>query len=172
MLLMGTNLLAATAGNLVLYASTGSGWSSANTSSMASQQIADGFGVVSSLYSDGVSVYAATSTQGVFASPVGTAFFWTPFNGSGATALVSMEVHTLRAGGDGNVYAATRAGVASFVAASATTPTPPASSPTPSGNSGGGAVDGWLGGLLLIALALLGPARSGAAAGVAARRRA
>jgi hypothetical protein len=164
MLLVGGNLLAATSGNLVLYASTGSGWASANTSSVVSQQIADDFGVVNSLASDGVSVYAATSTQGVFASPLGAAFFWTPFNGSGASALSSMEVRSLRAAGDGNVYAATRAGVASFVAASATGPTPPPSSPTPSGSSGGGAVDGWLAGLLLVALLLLRPGRSPVAA--------
>jgi hypothetical protein len=159
LLLVGTDLLAATNGSLVLHASTGSGWASANTSADTSQQISDGFGAVTSLYSDGTSIYAATSTQGVFASPLGTSFFWTPFNGIGSTALPSMDVRSLRAGG-GNVHAATRAGVASFVAAAAT-PSPPAStptpSPTPSGSTGSGAVDAWLAALMLAALAMLRP---------------
>ena len=160
MLMVGTNLLAATNGNLVLVASAGSGWASANSSADASQQISDAFGAVNSLYTDGVSIYAATSSQGVFVSPVGSSFFWTPFTGSGGVPLPSPEVRSLRAGG-GNVYAATRAGVASFVDQAIAPPPPPSSpSSSPAGNSGGGAVDGWLAGLVLLA-ALVLPRRRG-----------
>ena len=148
LLLVGTNLLAATSGNLVLYASTGSGWASANSSTDSSLQISDTFGSVNSLYTDGTTIFAATSNNGVFSSPVGSSFFWTPFDGSGPTALPSMEVRRLRAG-DGVVYASTRAGVASFTDA-AIAPSPPASSPPPpppppppSGSSGSGAASPW-----------------------------
>ncbi len=168
LLFVGTTLLAATNGNLVLYASAGSGWASANTSADASQQISDTFGAVHSLYSDGATIFAATGSQGVYASPVGSSFFWTPFDGSGATALPSMEVRRLRAG-DGVVYASTRAGVASFVDA-ALAPPPPASSPPPPApapsGSGGGAVDPWWVLALLASLAGLGSRKARSRAGL------
>jgi hypothetical protein len=146
--LLDTRLVAATSGGLVLYASAGSAWASANTSTDPAQQISDAFGVVNSLYSDGSSVYAATGNNGVFVSPVGS-FSWTPFSGTGDTALPSLEVHTLRAGGS-TLYAATRGGVASLVG-SITPPSPPASSPSgPGSGGGGGAIDP------LFALLLLG----------------
>jgi hypothetical protein len=156
MLFVGTTLVAGTNGNLVLYASLGSGWASANTSADPAQQVADTFGNVTSLYSDGTTIYAATASRGVFASPAGTAFSWRAFDGSGATALPSLEVHSLRAG-NGAVYAATRGGVASFVDA-ALAPPPPAPTPSsaPSSSAGGGAVDAWLVLPLLVALLALG----------------
>ncbi|MGZ5713239.1 MAG: hypothetical protein ACXWIG_03685 [Caldimonas sp.] len=145
MIPVGNGLLAATNGSLILYATPGSAWASANTSSDPAQQISDPFGAVKGLYSDGVSIYAATGSNGVFVSPLSTAFSWTPFSGSASTALPTLEVHTLRA--DGNtLYAATRAGVASFSGLSASgggggggggPPTPPPAS----SDSGGGALD-------------------------------
>ncbi|MGZ5184285.1 MAG: hypothetical protein ACXWCO_04185 [Caldimonas sp.] len=144
MIPVGNGLLAATNGSLILYATPGSAWASANTSSDPAQQISDPFGAVKGLYSDGVSIYAATGSNGVFVSPLSTAFSWTPFSGSASTALPTLEVHTLRV--DGNtLYAATRAGVASFSGLSASggggggggPPTPPPAS----SDSGGGALD-------------------------------
>jgi hypothetical protein len=141
---VGGGLLASTNGNLLLFATPGSGWASANTSMDPTQQISDPFGIVKGLYSDGVSIYAATGSNGVFVSPFSTAFAWTPFSGSGSTALPSMQVHTLRASGT-TLYAATRAGVASFsgiVGSGGGTPPPPPP-PPPSSDSGGGALDPW-----------------------------
>ncbi|HYP31698.1 MAG TPA: hypothetical protein VES00_07515, partial [Burkholderiaceae bacterium] len=160
LLLLDTTLMAATNGNLVLVASAGSTWTSANTSADAAQQIADPFGAVTSLYSDGTTIFAATGSQGIFVTPVGTSFAWTPYGGTAPTALPSTEVRRLRPG-DGVIYASTRAGVA-VTADPVLSSTPPAStpsSPSPGGSSGGGAASpGWL-------LALL-------AAGFALRRRA
>ena len=170
LLLVGTNLLAATNGNLVLYASAGSGWASANTSGDPSQQISDTFGAVNSLYSDGATIFAATGSQGVYASPVGSSFFWTAFDGSGATALPSMEVRRLRAV-DGAVYASTRAGLASFVD-SALAPPPSASSPPPPppppppASSGGGAAGPWWLLALLASVAGLAPRKPRSRAGL------
>jgi hypothetical protein len=144
-------LLAATNGSLLLYATAGSGWASGNTSADLGQQISDAFGVVNGLYSDGVSIYASTGSNGVFVSPLATTFSWTPFSGSGGTSLPSMEVHTLRASGT-TLYAATRGGIASFSGIADSggggagggsgggggTVTPPA---TGSSGTGGGAVD-------------------------------
>ena len=155
LLMVDTNLLAATNGNLVLVASASTSWSSANTSADSAQQIADPFGSVTSLYSDGTTIFASTGGRGVFVSPVGTSFAWTPYAGSGATALSSMEVRQLRPG-DGVLYASTRAGVAR-TADPALSSTPPASSPSssPAGSSGGGAAaPGWLLALLLAAAGL------------------
>jgi hypothetical protein len=111
LLYVGSNLLAATNGNLLLYATASTAWSTANTSTNTAQQIADPFGVVSALYSDGHSIFAATGSNGVYVSPVGSSYAWTPVNGSGDSALPSTEVHSLRASGT-LLYAATRAGLA------------------------------------------------------------
>ena len=159
LLLVGSTLLAATNGNLVLYATAGSGWASANTSTDASQQISDTFGAVNSLYSDGTTIFAATGSHGVYASPVGTSFFWSPFDGSGPTALPSMEVRRLRAA-DTTVYASTRAGIASFVDA-ALAPSPPAPPPPPPApppaSAGSGALQPWWALALLASAVGLGP---------------
>ncbi len=150
LLFVGDNLLAATSGGLVSYASAASPWASANTDPAA--MISDQFGIVNGLYTDGVSIFAATGSNGVFVSPVGTTFSWSAFNGSGDTALPALEVHTLHGSGN-TLYAATRAGIATFVGLTA--PTPP---PAPS--SGGGGVDPGFGLLLLAAvLALVRGAR-------------
>jgi hypothetical protein len=138
LLLVGTNLLAATNGSLVLYASQGSAWASANISTDPSQQITDAFGAVNSLYTDGVSIYASTGSNGVFVSPFGSAFAWSPFSGSGGSALPSVEVHTLRASGS-TLYAATRGGIAAYSGIGGGGSNVVAT-PTPDG-SGGGAVD-------------------------------
>ena len=152
LLRVGDTLLAATNGGLVLYASEGSAWASANTSPDPAQQISDAFGAVNSLYSDGVSIYAATGNNGIFVSPAGSTFSWAPFNGSATTALPSMEVHTLRANSH-TLYAATRGGIAAFATLnSGDAPAPSALVPMPSG-SGGGAVDP-----LTVLLMLLGTA--------------
>ncbi len=140
---VGGGLLASTNGSLVLFATQGSAWASANTSADPAQQISDPFGAVTGLYSDGVSIYASTGSNGVFVSPLATSFSWTAYTGSGNTALPSMEVHTLRASGS-TLYAATRAGLASLsgiaVVGGGTPPPPP---PPPSTDSGGGALDPW-----------------------------
>jgi len=41
-------------------------------------------------FADGTSVYAATGSNGMFVSPVGTTFTWSALNGSGGTALPSI----------------------------------------------------------------------------------
>ena len=145
MLLVGDVVVASTNGGLVMYASAGSSWASANTSSDPAQQISDPFGVVNGLYTDGTSIYAATGSNGVFASPVGTTFSWYAINGAGDTALPSLEIHGLKGNGS-TLYAATRAGMAAFdgLATSPTTPPPPPTSAA-SGSGGGGAMElGWL----------------------------
>jgi hypothetical protein len=146
LLLVDTNLLAGTNGNLVLVASANSAWTSANTSTDAAQQISDPFGAVTSLYSDGTTIFAATGSQGVFVSPVGASYTWTPYAGAAPTALPTMEVRKLRPG-DGVVYASTRAGVAATadpVLSSTPPPSSPASGGTGSGSgSGGGAASPW-----------------------------
>lgn len=140
LLLVGDRLLAGTNGGLVLYASSGSAWASANTSPDPAQRIVDDFGRVNSLYSDGVSIYAATGSSGVFVSPAGGAFSWTPINGLGTTVLPSLEVHALRA--DGNtLYAATRGGIATFAGINGNGGATIPPSGTTSSGSGGGAVD-------------------------------
>ena len=160
MLLLGTNLLVSTNGGLVLYGSAGSTWSSANTSSDPAQQIADPFGAVNALYTDGATIYAATGSQGVFASPLqGNVFTWSPLDGVAPAALPSMEVHALRAA-SGVLYASTRGGVAAYALPSAASA--PASAPSSGGTgggTGGGAFSTALGALLLLAGVLL-PRRS------------
>lgn len=152
LLSVGGNLLASTSGHLVLYASPGSAWSSANTSSDPAQQISDTFGVVNSLYSDGSSIYAATGSNGVFVSPAGTTFSWTAFTGTGTTALQSLEIHSLRANGS-TLYAATAAGIATTTSPTSPTSPPPvvAQAPAAPTGSGGGAIDPLFGILLLLA---------------------
>ena len=140
---VGGGLLASTNGSLVLFATQGSAWASANTSADPAQQISDPFGAVTGLYSDGMSIYASTGSNGVFVSPLSTSFSWTPYSGSANTALPSMEVHTLRASGS-KLYAATRAGLASLSGIAVVgggTPPPPPPPPPPSSDSGGGALD-------------------------------
>jgi hypothetical protein len=153
MLLLGSNLLVSTSGNLLLYGSAASAWTSANTSADPAQQIADPFGVVTSLYSDGTTLYAATGSQGVFSSPLlGNGFSWTALDGMASAALPSMEIHALRASGT-TLYASTRGGVASLALPAAASA--PASAPSTGGSggsgggSGGGAFTSALGGLLL-----------------------
>ena len=154
LLLVGDKLLAATQGNLVLYASSTSGWAPANTSTDPTQQISDVFGIVNHVYSDGISVYASTGSNGVFVSAAGVTFSWSGLNGAGATALPSTEVHTLRAD-NGTLYAATRAGVASM-AVSAGGEMPPASGPLESTpDAGGGAFGAFFAMLLLGAVLTL-----------------
>jgi hypothetical protein len=157
MLMVDTNLLAATNGNLVLVASAASAWTSANTSANPAQQISDPFGAVTSLFSDGTTIFASTGSQGVFVSPVGTSFVWTPYAGSAPTALPSMEVRQLRPG-DGVLYASTRAGVAATAdpVLSSTPPASTPSSPSPGGSGSGGGTSSpwWLLALLLAGAAL------------------
>ena len=148
---VGASLLAATRGGLVSVAMPGGSWTS------ASNGISDPNGVVTSLFSDGTTVFAATGSNGVYALPVGATFTWTPFSGSGSVALPSMEVHQLRAEGT-VLYVSTAAGLAAFDGITAsvepappTPPTPPAPTPALSSGSGGGAMD-WPS---LLALALL-----------------
>ena len=161
LLAIGTTVLASTAGGGVLYASAGSGWASANTSNDPAQQITDPFGIVNALFSDGTSVYAATGNNGIFVSPLGTTFSWTPFNGTAPGALASLEVHSLHADA-GVIYAGTRAGVAVFGTPSAapapapppSSPAPPPSSPASSSEGGGGSTDSAFLALLLAGVAL------------------
>ena len=140
LLLVGSNLLASTNGSLVLYASSGSAWASANTSPDAAQQVSDVFGRVNSLYTDGVSIYAATGSNGVYVSPSGSTFSWTAANGSGSTALPSLEVHALRADGT-TLYAATRGGIAALTGIGTGAGSAPPPVTVVSSSSGGGAVD-------------------------------
>jgi hypothetical protein len=133
LLQVGDILLAGTNGGLVLYSSSTSNWAVANPSDPAFR-IDDPFGVVNSLYSDGVSIYAATGSNGVYVSPVVGGFFWSPLNGSGDSALPSLEVHSLHGVGT-TLFAGTRGGIATADGLSSPS-TPP--SPTPSGGAGGG----------------------------------
>ena len=110
LLLIDSTLLAATNGGLLRYATAGAPWASANVSADPAAQVSDAFNVVNSLYTDGVTIFAATGNNGVFVAPYGTSFLWTPFSGSGDTALPSLEVRSLRGSGT-TLYASTRAGV-------------------------------------------------------------
>lgn len=163
LLLVGDTLLAGTNGGLVRYATAASPWASANVSSDPAAQLSDAFGVVNSLYTDGLTLYVGTGNNGVFIAPFGTSFLWTAFSGSGDTALPSPEVRSLLGVGS-TLYAATRAGIASFDGISgAPAPTP---NPTPApgdSSSGGGAFSVAFAALLLLAVLLLrgrGPRRA------------
>ncbi|HUP05891.1 MAG TPA: hypothetical protein VMU47_01990 [Caldimonas sp.] len=153
------NLLAATSGGGLLYASAGSAWASANTSTDPAAQIADPFGVVTALYTDGSFVFAATGSNGIFASPAGTTFTWSPVNGTGPGALPALEVHALRASANA-LYAATRAGVTAMTGAVSAPPAASAPSPSPapsaaaSSSGGGGSDPALLLGLVVMIVAL------------------
>lgn len=155
LLLIDNTLLAATNGGLLRYATAGAPWASANVSADPAAQVSDAFNVVNSLYTDGVTIFAATGNNGVFIAPYGTSFLWTPFSGSGDTALPSLEVRSLRGSGT-TLYAATRAGVATITALSGTPTPPPGPTPDPGGSSsGGGAFSPVFAALLLLAVGLL-----------------
>jgi hypothetical protein len=155
LLLIDSTLLAATNGGLLRYATAGSPWVSANVSADPAAQISDAFNVVNSLYTDGVTLFAATGNNGVFVAPYGTSFLWTPFSGGGDTALPSLEVRSLRGSGT-TLYASTRAGVATLAGLSGTPTPPPGPTPDPGGSSsGGGAFAPVFAALLLLAVALL-----------------
>ncbi|MEP7295991.1 MAG: hypothetical protein ABI702_07365 [Burkholderiales bacterium] len=162
LLLTGNVLLASTNGGLIQYATSGSAWSSANSSSDPAQQVSDGFGVVNALYSDGTSIYAATGNNGVFVTSTGAPFTWRSVNGSDDTALASLEVHSLRANGT-VLYASTRAGISTMDGLVATVPPPqPPASSASSSSGGGGAMElGWLLGWLasVIGVAVVTPRR-------------
>ncbi len=155
LLLIDNTLLAATNGALLRYATAGAPWASANVSADPAAQVSDAFNVVYSLYTDGVTIFAATGNNGVFVAPYGTSFLWTPFSGSGDTALPSLEVRSLRGSGT-TLYASTRAGVATIAGLSGTPTPPPAPAPDPGGSSsGGGAFAPVFAALLLLAVVLL-----------------
>ena len=155
LLLIDSTLLAATNGGLLRYATVGAPWVSANVSADPAAQISDAFNVVNSLYTDGVTLFAATGNNGVFVAPYGTSFLWTPFSGSGDTGLPSLEVRSLRGSGT-TLYASTRAGVATLAGLSGTPTPPPGPTPDPGGSSsGGGAFAPVFAALLLLAVALL-----------------
>lgn len=155
--LAGGTLLAATRGALVSVAAPGGAWTSANNSASSSGWLSDPNGEVTSLLSDGTTMFAATRSNGVFASPLGATFTWTAVNGSGNTALPSLEVRRLRADG-ALLYAATPAGLAVFSGLAVSVVSPPPPSPAPAASSGGGALDGVA--LVCLALAVVGVAAS------------
>jgi hypothetical protein len=157
--LAGTSLLAATRGGLVSIAAPGAPWTD------ASSGLSDPNGVVTSLISDGTTVYAATGSNGVFsASLVGPSLSWTPFSGTADHTLPGLEVHQLRSSGT-LLYAATSGGLAAFdgIVPITTPPVPPTATPVASQDSGGGgAVDLWsLLGLALMLGVIGASARSG-----------
>ena len=155
LLLIDGTLLAGTNGGLLRYATAGSPWVSANVSSDPAAQVSDAFNVVNSLYTDGVTLFVGTGNNGMFVAPYGTAFLWTPFSGSGDTALPSLEVRSLRADGT-TLYASTRAGVATLAGLAGTPTPPPAPTPDPGGSSsGGGAFSSLFAVLLMLAVLLL-----------------
>ena len=152
--LAGTTLLAGMRGELVSAATPGGSWSDA---SLGIRDPADPSRVVTSLYSDGTTVFAATGTNGIFSAPVasvGSGFMWMPFNGGGDQALPALGVNQLRADGT-LLYAATAGGLASFDGVVPVVMPPPApGAPPPAadqGGGGGGAFDFWS----LLGLALL-----------------
>jgi hypothetical protein len=158
------NLLAATDGSGLLYATAGSAWASANSSPDPALQITDPFGVVTALYTDGNSVYAATGSNGIYVSPAGMALVWSPFSGTSPNDLPALDVRALRANANA-LYAATRAGIATVAGAVSSPASAPAPAPAPSAaaaSTGGGSVD--------LAL-LLGLSIALGALGLAIRRR-
>lgn len=155
LLLIDGTLLAGTNGGLLRYATAGSPWVSANVSTDPAAQVSDAFNVVNSLYTDGVTLFVGTGSNGVFVAPYGTAFLWTPLSGSGDTALPSLEVRSLRADGT-TLYASTRAGVATLAGLAGTPTPPPTPAPVPGGSSsGGGAFSPLFAVLLMLAVLLL-----------------
>lgn len=155
MLLIDNTLLVATNGGLLRYATAGAPWVSANVSADPTAQVSDAFNVANSLFTDGVTIFAATGNNGVFIAPYGTSFLWTPFSGNGDTALPSLEVRSLRGSGT-TLYASTRAGVATLPGLAGTPTPPPGPTPDPGGSSsGGGAFSPVFAALLLLAVGLL-----------------
>ena len=152
--LAGTTLLAGMRGELVSAATPGGSWSD---SSLGIRDPTDPSRVVTSLYSDGTTVFAATGTNGIFSAPVasvGSGFMWMPFNGGGDQALPALGVNQLRADGT-LLYAATAGGLATFDGVVPVVMPPPAPGTMPpavdQGGGGGGALDFWS----LLGLALL-----------------
>ena len=152
--LAGTTLLAGMRGELVSAATPGGSWSDA---SLGIRDPADSSRVVTALYSDGTTVFAATVSNGIFSAPVasvGSGFMWMPFNGGGDQALPALEIHQLRADGT-LLYAATAGGLATFDGVVPVVMPPPAPGTMPpavdQGGGGGGALDFWS----LLGLALL-----------------
>ncbi len=154
--LAGSTLLVGTQAELVSMAIAGGPWSDASIGIRDPANPADLTRIVTALYSDGTTVFAATGSHGLFSAPVssvGSGFLWAPFNGSGDQALPSLELRQLR--GEGTLlYAATAAGLASFDGVVPVVMPPPApGTPPPVADSGGGggAFDFWS----LLGLALL-----------------
>jgi hypothetical protein len=165
--LAGTTLLAGTRGDLVSAATPGGNWADASYGLRDPANPNDPNRVVTALYSDGTTVYAATGSNGIFSSPVGASLMWTPFNGGGDQALPALQVNQLRAQGT-LLYAGTAGGLASFDGLVANDMPPPAASPMPpvadQGGHGGGAFDFWsiLGlALLVCLLAAIGKSNHG-----------
>ena len=65
MLLIDNTLLAATNGGLLRYATAGAPWVSANVSADPTAQVSDAFNVANSLFTDGVTIFAATGKHDV-----------------------------------------------------------------------------------------------------------
>ncbi len=154
--LAGSTLLVGTRAELVSAATPGGTWSDASNGIRDSANPTDLNRIVTALYSDGTTVFAATGSQGLFSAPVssvGSGFIWTAFNGSGDQALPSLELRQLR--GEGTLlYAATAGGLASFdgvVPVVMPPPTPGTPPPVANSGGGGGAFDFWS----LLGLALL-----------------
>ncbi|MFO1220357.1 MAG: hypothetical protein U1E89_18500 [Burkholderiaceae bacterium] len=146
----GSQLLAASRGELVSAALPGGGWASAGAG------LADPNGVARALATDGATIYVATESNGVFASPINV-IAWSPYSGSGADALPSLEVHGLRVDGAA-LYAATAAGVAAINVSPTSVPVAgPGNSSAETSSGGGGAIDiGSLLGLLAVTAMLFG----------------
>ncbi len=155
--LAGTTLLAGTRGELVSAATPGGSWSDASLGIRDPANPTDLTRVVTALYSDGTTVFAATGVNGIYSAPVasvGSGFMWAPFNGGADQALPALGVNQLRSDGT-LLYAATAGGLASFDGVVPVVMPPPAPGATPpvvdQGGGGGGALDFWS----LLGLALL-----------------
>ena len=153
--LAGTTLLAGMRGELVSAATLGGTWGNASN---GLRDPTDPNRVVTALYSDGTTVFAATSSNGIYSTAVGAGVgagsMWAPFNGGGAQALPALGVNQLRSDGT-LLYAATAGGLASFDGVVPVVMPPPAPGAMPpaadQGGGGGGAFDFWS----LLGLALL-----------------
>jgi hypothetical protein len=153
--LAGTTLLAGTRGELVSAATSGGTWGDASN---GLRDPTDPNRVVTALYSDGTTVFAATGSNGIYSTAVGVGVdagsLWAPFNGGGDQALPALGVNQLRSEGT-LLYAATAGGMATFDGVVPVVMPPPApGTPPPAadqGGGGGGAFDFWS----LLGLALL-----------------
>jgi hypothetical protein len=157
--LAGTTLLAGTRGELVSAAAPGGAWGDASNGLRDPLNPSDPNRVVTALYSDGTTVFAATNSSGIYSTPVGNGVgagsMWAPFNGGGDQALPAFGVNQLRSDGS-LLYAATAGGLARFDGVVPVVMPPPAPDTTPpdagqGGGGGGGAFDLWS----LLGLALL-----------------